>query len=454
MLDSAIMCVYNEFMIMKYRALLCIYNILFFQICQESEVNFELSRVILHCDMNNFFASVECLLDPRLRDKRVAVCGRLEERHGIVLAKNENAKAFGVKTGDTIWEAKRKCPKLVTVPPQFKYYVEYSIRAREIYKRYTDLVEPFGLDECWLDVTGSTRLFGSGEHMADELRKIVKEELGLTISVGVSFNKVFAKLGSDLKKPDGTTVISEDNFRELIYHLPASDMIGVGRSTSQNLRRIGVETIGELAALTRETLKIRLGKNGEALWRYANGLDNSKVVPEELSAPAKSIGRGITTVRDLVNCTEVHAVMLSLCIEIARKLRAGCLAAAMVQVSVRDNRLVTREFQCALPFETANAGEIEKCAFELFCKRYDWERPVRSVTVRAAKLAALGGARQLDFSTDVRKLERREIIDGVVDRITERYGKGCVKPLSLIGDIHIPNARPDGAVLPGFNIRG
>lgn len=413
-----------------------------------------MSRVILHCDMNNFFASVECLLDPELRDKRVAVCGSREDRHGIVLAKNENAKSFGVKTGDTVWEAERKCPGLIIVPPRFSYYIDYSRRAREIYKRYTDLVEPFGLDECWLDVTGSTRLFGSGEQIANELRAVMKHELGLTISVGVSFNKVFAKLGSDLKKPDGTTVIPEDGFRELIYHLPAADMIGVGKATSQNLLRIGVDTIGELAQLPRETLRIRLGKHGEDLWYYANGMDNSAVIPEERFDRAKSIGRGITAVRDLNNNNEVHAVMLSLCIEVARKLRESGLAASSVQIAVRDSKLETREFQCPLPFETSNAGIIEKRAFELFEQKYNWEHAVRSVTVRAIKLLPADGGCQLGFDMDAEKLERMERLDSVTDKITARYGRGAIKPMSLIGDIHIPQIRPDGASLPGFNIRG
>lgn len=413
-----------------------------------------MSRVILHCDMNNFFASVECLLNPSLKDKYVAVCGSQEDRHGIVLAKNERAKALGVKTGDTIWQAKNKCPDLVVVPPRFTHYIYYSERAREIYKRYTDLVEPFGLDECWLDVTGSTRLFGSGTEIADELRQVMKTELGLTISVGVSFNKVFAKLGSDLKKPDATTEISEQNFKEMIYDLPASDMIGIGRATCRNLSRIGVDTIGELAALPLETLKLRMGKHGESLWYYANGLDSSRVLPQECSMPVKSIGKGITTVRDLESGAEVHAVMLSLSLEVARKLRASGLLASSVQIAVRDNRLKTREYQRPLPFETANAGMLEKYAYELFCQKYDWEHAVRSVTVRAIKLVSAGFARQLGFDTDIRRIERRERLDRIADDITRRYGKNSIRPMSLIGDIYIPKIRPDGASLPGFNIKG
>ena len=272
--------------------------------------------------------------------------------------------------------------------------------------------------------------------------------------MGVSFNKVFAKLGSDLKKPDATTEISEQNFKEMIYDLPASDMIGIGRATCQNLSRIGVDTIGELAALPLETLKLRMGKHGESLWYYANGLDSSRVLPQECSMPVKSIGKGITTVRDLESGAEVHAVMLSLSLEVARKLRASGLLASSVQIAVRDNRLKTREYQRPLPFETANAGMLEKYAYELFCQKYDWEHAVRSVTVRAIKLVAAGFARQLGFDTDIRRIERRERLDRVADDITRRYGKSSIRPMSLIGDIHIPEIRPDGASLPGFNIKG
>lgn len=409
-----------------------------------------MSRVILHCDLNNFYASVECLLNPALRDQRVAVGGSVEERHGIILAKNENAKKMGVKTGEAIWEAKRKCPRLIVVPPRFENYVYYSQRVREIYARYTDLVEPFGMDECWLDVTGSAALFGDGREIADRIREEVKRELGLTISAGVSFNKVFAKLGSDMKKPDATTVISRDNFKEMIYGLPASDMIGVGRATEENLRRIGVDTIGELAALSRETLRIRMGKHGEEMWAYANGLDCSPVMHCEHHDEEKSIGRGITAMRDLTSDNDVHVVMLAMATDVARKLRRSGLLATGVQIDLRDSELVVRQFQCPLPFETCNAGVIERTAFQLFKTRYRWEKPLRSLTVRAIRLAPGGGGRQLGFELSAKDLDRQERLDAVTDELAGRFGKGTVIPMSLLNNGLVPALQPDGMKMPGM----
>ncbi len=232
-------------------------------------------RSILHCDMNNFYASVECMLDPALKKYPIAVCGSVEERHGIVLAKNYKAKAFDVKTGDAVWQAKQKCKDLVVVPPHYEEYIKYSKLARSVYERYTDQVEPYGMDECWLDISGTESLFGSPEKVANEIRETMKFELGLTISVGVSFNKIFAKLGSDMKKPDAVTVIPKDTFKEKIWGLPAADLLGVGRATQRVLDSYCIRTIGDLANTDPEFLRRRLGKNGVVLWNYANGNDLS-----------------------------------------------------------------------------------------------------------------------------------------------------------------------------------
>lgn len=204
-------------------------------------------RTILHCDMNNFYASVECLYNPALRGKPVAVGGDVEARHGIILAKNYEAKKYGVQTGEALWQAKQKCPGLTIVPPSFEKYLRFSRLAREIYGCYTDRIESFGLDECWLDLTGSERLFGGGKAVADKLRERIKFELGVTISVGVSHNKIFAKLGSDMKKPDATTVITRENYKDVVWPLPVSDLLFVGPATTRKLARYGIHTIGQLA---------------------------------------------------------------------------------------------------------------------------------------------------------------------------------------------------------------
>lgn len=256
-------------------------------------------RSILHCDMNNFYASVECMLDPALKKYPIAVCGSVEERHGIVLAKNYKAKAFDVKTGDAVWQAKQKCKDLVVVPPHYEEYIKYSKLARSVYERYTDQVESYGMDECWLDISGTESLFGSPEKVANEIRETMKFELGLTISVGVSFNKIFAKLGSDMKKPDAVTVIPKDTFKEKIWGLPAADLLGVGRATQRVLDSYCIRTIGDLANTDPDFLRRRLGKNGVVLWNYANGNDLSLVAKKDFVSPIKSVGHGITTVADL-----------------------------------------------------------------------------------------------------------------------------------------------------------
>ena len=260
-------------------------------------------RAILHIDMNNFYASVECMLNPDLKKYPIAVCGSQEERHGIVLAKNYKAKAFGVSTGEAIWQAKQKCPNLVTVPPHYEQYMRFSKLAREIYGRYTDLIEPFGMDEVWADVTGCQHFIGSPLHIAEEIKETVKYELGLTVSIGVSFNKIFAKLGSDMKKPDAITVIPKESFKEKIWDLPATDMLGVGRATEKKLSSVGIHTIGQIAQFPVDFFQRKLGKCGVDLWRFANGMDDSQVTVRDIEAPDKTVGHGMT----------------ALCVPVARK---------------------------------------------------------------------------------------------------------------------------------------
>lgn len=310
-------------------------------------------RSILHCDMNNFYASVECMLDPALKKYPIAVCGSVEERHGIVLAKNYKAKAFDVKTGDAVWQAKQKCKDLVVVPPHYEEYIKYSKLARSVYERYTDQVEPYGMDECWLDISGTESLFGSPEKVANEIRETMKFELGLTISVGVSFNKIFAKLGSDMKKPDAVTVIPKDTFREKIWGLPAADLLGVGRATQRVLDSYCIRTIGDLANTDPEFLRRRLGKNGVVLWNYANGNDLSLVAKKDFVSPIKSVGHGITTVADLEKPEQVWPVFLELTQDIGHKLRVHGLSAEGVAIHIRDNTLNTRQWQTKIALPTS-----------------------------------------------------------------------------------------------------
>jgi DNA polymerase-4 len=281
-----------------------------------------MERIILHCDLNSFFASVELLSLPELISKPVAVCGNSENRHGIILAKNDIAKKFGVVTAEANWQAKKKCPDLIFVPPHHAKYYEYSKLVNEIYESFTDLVEPFGIDESWLDVTGSLHLFGNnGQALADKIRETIKLKLGLTISVGVSFNKVFAKLGSDYKKPDATTVISRDNYKRVVYPLPVSDLLYVGKAVTDKLSKIGVHTIGELAELDKKTAISFLGKIGEMVHDYANGIDNSPVKFADEQRDVKSVGNGMTFKRDLIGLEDIKAGIAALSDSVAIRLR-------------------------------------------------------------------------------------------------------------------------------------
>lgn len=384
-------------------------------------------RIILHCDLNNFFASVSLLYNPTLKDLPVAVCGDSENRHGIVLAKNEIAKKYGVKTAEAIFEAKRKCPDLVTLPPLYKEYHEYSLKAREIYSRYTDMVEPFGIDECWLDVTGSTVLFGSGEQIADKIRKAIKHELGLTISVGVSFNKVFAKLGSDMKKPDAVTVISKDNFKQKVWPLSISELLFVGKSTFDKLKNIGIATIGDITLCDDNTLTRILGKNGIELKKYALGEDNSPVVPYTAESKPKSIGRSTTTNKDFETYDEVWAAFLSFAESISEALRENNLYATGVQVHIRTSSLSVREFSKTYTDSTNCAITLAKRGFELFKEQYRFSEPLRSVGLRAINLKDDAGSEQIDIFGEKELNKKAEKIEDSLYKVRQKFGKDSIK---------------------------
>lgn len=413
-----------------------------------------MERVILHSDINNCYASIECLYDNALRGKPVAVAGAAETRHGIILAKSEPAKRCGVKTGETIWQAQKKCRDLIIVPPHFDRYTKYAELVRNIYRRYTDEIEPFGLDEAWLDVTGSKGLFGDGVNIANEIRTAVSRELGLTVSVGVSFNKIFAKLGSDMKKPDAVTEITRQDFREKIWNLPAYNMLGCGRATVQKLQKYGIHTIGQLAACDAAFLKSVFGKGGEELWRYANGLDTARVCPDGFSPVSKSIGHGATCVRDLKLPREVWLVMLSLAQEIGRRLFSEHLVATSVQISIKNSALFVRQYQCPLPLPTQSAFEMAKAAFSLFTSVYRWELPVRAVTVRAISLVDANAPVQTDLFSDFARHEQQERLDAAVRAIRARYGKSTIFNACLLCETAIPHGAPEHAVLPGMMFKG
>ena len=383
-------------------------------------------RVILHCDLNNFFASVSLLFNPTLRSVPVAVCGDKEQRHGIVLAKNEAAKRCGVKTAEAIFEAKAKCPELVILPPMMDKYKEYSEKAHRIYEEYTDMIEPFGIDECWLDVTGSRLLFGSGEEIADKIRREIKQKLGITVSVGVSFNKVFAKLGSDMKKPDGITVISRENFREKIWRLPISDLLFVGRKTTDRLRSCGICTIGDAALCSDEMLERLLGKNGLELKRYALGEDNSPVSRQHEKATPKSIGRSVTRQQDFKTPDEIWGMFLSLAREISDSLREQGLYAGGVQVHIRNAALSVKEFSRSYPDSVNGAKIIAERGMELLNEHFGFTEPLRSVGLRAINLRGYQTAIQEDIFGDSEKRETEEKIESSIYELRKKFGSTSI----------------------------
>lgn len=389
-------------------------------------------RIILHCDLNNFFASVSLLSNRTLYDLPVAVCGSVEERHGIVLAKNEAAKKYGVKTAEAVWEARLKCPDLVILKPDYEKYYEYSVAAHRIYERYTDLIEPFGIDECWLDVTGSTMLFGNGRQIADRIRGDIKKQLGITASVGVSFNKVFAKLGSDMKKPDGTTVITRENFRRVVWPLPVSALLFVGKNTAARLNSIGIFTVGDITCCDDAVLKRLLGKNGIQLKNYALGADNSPVItPGENDLP-KSIGKSVTPDHDITDRTEVWRIYLELAEHISAELHKKNLYAYCVQVHTRDISLKVKEFSHTFNLPVNTALGIAKRGMELFDESYRFNLPLRSVGIRVTSLRCENVAGQADIFGDFADEERNEQIENSVYAVREKFGRESIKRCRII----------------------
>ena len=391
-----------------------------------------MERIILHSDLNNFYASVECLYDPSIREKPVAVGGSTELRHGIILAKNYIAKKYGIQTGETIWQAKQKCPDLITLSPNFQRYMRFSQLVRDIYADYTDRIESFGLDECWLDVSGSG-IFGDGEKIANEIRKRITFELGVTVSVGVSYNKIFAKLGSDLKKPDATTIISKDNYKQIVWPLPVNELLYVGRSTYKKLRKYSIRTIGDLANSDVAFLKRRLGKNGYTLWVFANGWDDSIVSDMHARPYIKSIGNSTTTPRDLMNDNDVWLTMNVLSESVGARLRKHNFKCSTVQITLRDKDLFSFQRQGALPYDTFVSKNILEKAFQLYKANYHSDKPLRSIGIRACNLRTSTHS-QLSLIPEIRARQIREDLEYTIDDLRRRYGYHGIKKGVMLTD--------------------
>ena len=387
-------------------------------------------RVIFHCDLNCFFASVELLDKPALREVPVAVCGDPASRHGIILAKNEPAKRRGVQTAETVWQARQKCPNLILLPPHHGLYAQYSRRINTIYGQYTDLVEPFGIDESWLDVTGSLHLFGGdARQLADDIRARLRQEVGLTISVGVSFNKVFAKLGSDYKKPDATTVISRENWRDIVWPLPVGDLLFVGRAARRTLGQYGVETIGQLAACKPEMLEQLMGKMGVQLYRYANGLDDAPVRPQHQREPVKSVGNSTTFPENLTRWEEIRSGLQLLSDSVAGRLRKEGLYCGGVAVAVKDAQFRTVSRQMRLGAPTHLMRDIFEAAQELTRRIWKAPTPVRLLSVTALYITdSADSYQQLDLLAGDVPLrdQRQEQLESAMDAIRGKYGRDAI----------------------------
>ncbi len=393
-------------------------------------------RTILHCDLNSFFASVECLYKPELKNVPMAVAGNPDNRHGIILAKNDLAKRYGVQTAEANWQAKKKCPGLVLVSPSGDYSW-FSRKINEIYQGYTDLVEPFGIDESWLDVTGVRHLFGDGKTIADKLRETIKREFGLTLSVGVSFNKIIAKLGSDYKKPDATTVINHENFKAIVHPLPVDTLLFVGNATKAALSRLYINTVGDLANADRNYLTKCLGKSAAVMHDYANGIDNSPVKPPDYKREIKSVGNGMTFKRNLLGYEDIKMGVNVLADEVAGRMRKYGVKCTVVHVTIKDPNLKSVSHQKTLPTATYLAKDLARVAMELIYATWNEKAPIRLITITGANLVRSDYYKeQISFFDDIRigDKSKRERLELAVDGIRGRFGYGSVKISEVIGN--------------------
>lgn len=416
-----------------------------------------MERIILHCDLNNFYASVECLHHPEYRNVPLAVGGDVEKRHGIILAKNQLAKKYEIKTGEALWQALQKCPDLLIVKPNFSLYLRFSRLVKTIYQDYTDQIESFGIDECWLDVTHTLHLFKmTPKELADTIRQRIKEEIGITASIGVSFNKVFAKLGSDYKKPDATTVITRENMEQIVYPLPVSDLLYVGRATKEKLYTLGIRTIGDCARFDVQILKRRLGKWGEYLWRFASGEDTSPVLVRDYEPQVKSIGNSTTAPKDLKNLDDVRIIVYILAESVAARLKEAHLMAFTIAIGVRDVELKGFTRQIKMDEATQLSDTIAEAALDLFAKHVDFELPLRSIGIKATDLIVERNLEQINLFEDPFLKQKKMNLEVTIEKIRERYGFQAVQRCLMLQDTLLSgfNPKQDHVIFPESYFKG
>jgi len=411
-----------------------------------------MERIIAHSDLNCFYASVEMLRNPRLRDIPMAVCGSTEERHGIVLAANYPAKRMGVKTAMANWQARQVCPKLYSVKPHMTDYIQFSGFVREIYSDYSDRIEAFGLDENWIDLTGCVKDFSEGEKVIHEIRERVKRELGLSVSIGLADNKIFAKLGSDMKKPDACTIIPRSNFKEIVWPLPVSELLYVGRATTKKFANYGINTIGDLANANPDMLKRLLGKVGHVLYAYANGEDKSVVSNIEYESPVKSVGNSTTSPRDLVSDQDVRIMLYALSESVGARLMEQGFYASTIEFSyVGTNLTFSHTRQTKLERPTCISGEIADAAFALFKKHHGhWPAPLRKIGVRGSNLVTSNVSTQMSLFEDADKIQRTEDLERMINGLRARYGNKIIQRAIMHMDTELSkvDAKKDHTVYP------
>lgn len=384
-----------------------------------------MDRKILHIDMNNCFASIEIKLRPELRGIPLVVSASQDGRHGIVLAKSEEAKIFNIKTAEPIWLAKKKCKDLKIVKPHYDEYKKHSLWARDIYYSYTNQVEPFSLDEAWLDITGSTKLFGSPLEIANTIRQRIKDELGITVSVGLSFNKIFAKLASDMARPDSVNEIRKDNFKEIVWPMKISNMVGIGKASVKKLNEAGIFYLGDIAKMQKKNLEKILGSQGEKIWNQVNGLDKSEVKDFYHLDPIKSISHGRTFIENLDRKEEIRYVFQKLAQKVSRRLIEENLEAMGLQISIKDKDLKQESFQKTLDYSSFSSIVLRDAALDLF-ENYKWDKPIRFLELRAINLTKESNV-QTNFLSDFKSEDKKSKLDKAIYDLQNNFGKDMVK---------------------------
>lgn len=402
----------------------------------------EKERVILHSDINHCYAQIEEMRMPELRKIPMAVGGHEEERHGIILAKNDLAKKYDIKTGESLREALAKCPHLTILPPDYDAYLYYTEKVKDIYREYSDQVESFGLDEAWIDLTSSLSLFGNGMEIARRIQKRVLEERGLTISIGVSYNKIFAKLGSDRVKHMGLVEINRDNYKEIVWPLPVDELFYVGRATKKKLHYFSVDTIGKLASLPKGWMKDHFGKIGEMIWWFANGEDVSEVALTSAKDPIKSVGNAITAVKDIRTFEEAKIVYYVLVESVSSRLREQGLRGNVISISLRSKELKWFSRQRKIDVATNIAGEIMPVVLALLEENYDFSLPLRTIGVTVSGIEQDSPFTQLNLFKSEDERQRQKKLEETVDNIRDKFGFEKIKRCAMLLDTHLTDFNP------------